>query len=129
MFYVTNGEPGLVHLARLEAQVASSNGWKTMYTETAGILNPGAPTYEWAGGLLAGSRRAFYVHAPPEGRWRVRLMYFRTERGLFSFWVRARLLVRQTTATFAWPSFIQWSQGNVVRLRDQYEAVSQEFSQ
>ena len=93
MFYVSNAEPLLVHLARLEVQAAATNGWKTISTETSPILNPGAPSYQWAGGLLAGSQRTFYVKPPPEGRWRVRLTYLRQEHGVDS------LLV---TCTFAW---------------------------
>jgi hypothetical protein len=125
-FYVTNGEPGLVHLARLEVQVASSNGWKTISTETAGIFNPGAPSYHWAGGLLAGSRRAFYVQPPSEGRWRVLLTYLRPERGLYSFWARAQAFVRRP---FTFSSLFQWNRGNVFRLADQHEVMSQELSQ
>src|SRR5260221_5687373 len=57
MFYVTNAEPRLVHLARLEVQASSTNDWRTVSTETAPIFGPGGPSYRWAGGLLPGSYR------------------------------------------------------------------------
>jgi hypothetical protein len=129
MFYVTNGEPGLVHLARLEVQVASSNGWKTVSTESSGMFNPGAPSYHWAGGLLAGSCRTFCVQPPLEGRWRVRPTYLRAEQGLYSFRARAQALVRRLRVAFTWSSLFQWGRGNVFRLADQHEVMSQEFSQ
>jgi thioredoxin-related protein len=124
-FYVTNGEPGLVHLARLEIQVASSNAWETISTETAGILNRGAPSYQWAGGLLAGSQRPLSVHPPAEGRWRVRLTYLRQARGLYPYLSRARVLLLRGVS---WANLFQWRRGNVFSLADHCEVVSQEFS-
>jgi hypothetical protein len=128
-FYVTNAEPVMVHLACLEVQVTSSNGWKTISTERAAMFNPGAPSYPWAGGLLAGSYRTVYVQPPLEGRWRVRLTYLRQERGLYSFLVRTTALVSRLSGAFTWSSLFQWSRGNVYRLADQRQVVSQEFSQ
>jgi hypothetical protein len=129
LFYVTNGEPRLVHLACLEVQVTSSNGWKTISTEQSAMFNPGAPSYQWAGGLLAGSYRTFYVQPPVEGRWRVRLTYLRQERGLYSFLVRAETLIGRLRGPFTWSSLFLSSRGNIFRLADQHQVLSQEFSE
>jgi hypothetical protein len=80
LFYVTNAESRAINLARVEVQVRSSGGWKTLSKKTSMILavhDRTAQTYDWSGKLAAGQYRAVYVDAPTNGPWRVSLTYLR----------------------------------------------------
>jgi len=123
LFYITNAEPSLVHLGHLELQVTSSNGWKTITEEWSPMLNPsGASSGQWAGTLLAGSHRTCSVQPPLQGPWRVRLTYLREERGVYALLARTRFALARR-------SLFQWGGGNVFRMTDQHQVVSQAFSQ
>jgi hypothetical protein len=122
LFYINNAEPFLVHLGHLEVQVVSTNGWKTVSEEWSSMLSPGGPTGQWAGALLAGSHRTCHVQPPLQGPWRVRLTYLRQNRGPYALFTRARVALARR-------SLFQWGRGNVFRLADQHQVVSQEFSQ
>lgn len=89
------------------------------------MLSPmftGGPTPQWAGALLAGSHRTCDVRPPLQGPWRVRLTYLRENRGLYALFMRVRVALARR-------SLFQWGRGNVFRLADQHQVVSQEFSQ
>ncbi len=89
LFYVTNADSRAINLARVEVQVRSSGGWKTVSKKTSMILavhDRTAQTYDWSGKLAARQYRAVYVDPPTKGPWRVSLTYL-TEAGE----LRARL--------------------------------------